>query len=53
MLQMLSIFLLLGTEPTTVGAYAGLATLYAAAVLTIWSMWVYLRAAWPDLMREL
>jgi CDP-diacylglycerol--glycerol-3-phosphate 3-phosphatidyltransferase len=28
---------------------AGYVTLYLAAVLTIWSMLVYLRAAWPEL----
>lgn len=26
--------------------------LYAAALLTLWSMLVYLRAAWPEMMRE-
>lgn len=28
----------------------GFVTLYAAAVLTIWSMFVYIKAAWPTLM---
>ncbi len=51
-LQMLAIFLMLGTEPATTGAYIGIGTLYGAALLTIWSMWMYLRAAWPDLMAE-
>ncbi len=53
MLQMLAIFLLLGAEPDSVGATVGLATLYCAAALTLWSMWMYLRAAWPDLVEEL
>jgi len=30
----------------------GLYCLVAAAALTLWSMGVYLRAAWPDLMRS-
>ncbi|MCW8884870.1 MAG: CDP-diacylglycerol--glycerol-3-phosphate 3-phosphatidyltransferase [Motiliproteus sp.] len=51
-MQMLAIFVLLGTEPQTIGAYIGLVTLYGAAVLTIWSMLVYLRAAWPELMSD-
>ncbi|OMH32693.1 CDP-diacylglycerol--glycerol-3-phosphate 3-phosphatidyltransferase [Motiliproteus sp. MSK22-1] len=53
MLQMLAIFLLLGTVPGSTGAYVGEVTLYAAAVLTLWSMWMYLRAAWPDLVKDL
>ena len=53
LLQMLAIFLLLGAEQGTGAGVAGLVTLYAAAVLTIWSMWMYLRAAWPDLIADL
>jgi phosphatidylglycerophosphate synthase len=30
----------------------GLALLFIAAALTLWSMFVYLRAAWPILMDE-
>jgi len=49
--QMLSLLLLLYREP--VGefptAQAGLLLLYIAAVLTLWSMVRYLRAAWPAL----
>ena len=49
--QMLSLVLLLYREP--VGefptAQAGLLLLYIAAVLTLWSMVRYLRAAWPAL----
>jgi phosphatidylglycerophosphate synthase len=30
----------------------GLALLFIAAALTLWSMFVYLRAAWPILMEE-
>jgi CDP-diacylglycerol--glycerol-3-phosphate 3-phosphatidyltransferase/cardiolipin synthase len=49
--QMISIVLLLlrDTELPR-GLYAlGLGLLYLAAVLTLWSMLVYLRAAWPAL----
>ncbi|MEH6628690.1 MAG: CDP-diacylglycerol--glycerol-3-phosphate 3-phosphatidyltransferase [Motiliproteus sp.] len=52
MMQMLAIFLLLGSEPSTIIAYVGLTTLYGAAVLTIWSMWMYIKAAWPLLMAD-
>ena len=50
-LQMVSILLLLfkvplGQFPTHA---AGLIMLYIAAILTLWSMFVYLRAAWPIL----
>ena len=49
--QMVAITLLLFTPLPMAGAigYLGLALLYASAVLTLWSMYVYLRAAWPDL----
>ena len=29
--------------------YTGLGLLYISAVLTLWSMFIYLKAAWPDL----
>ncbi len=50
--QMLAILLLiydlpLGTFPTH---DIGLVLIYVAAILTLWSMVVYLRAAWPTLM---
>lgn len=47
--QMIAILLLLFGEP--IGpiptAELGVAFLYLAAVLTLWSMFVYLKAAWP------
>ncbi|MBU2713042.1 CDP-diacylglycerol--glycerol-3-phosphate 3-phosphatidyltransferase [Zooshikella harenae] len=49
--QMLSIFLLLASPagyPTTI-FYIGISCLYLAAILTLWSMVVYLRTAWADL----
>lgn len=50
--QMLAIAMLLANPPTTLAqplALAGLTLLYGAAALTIYSMVVYLRAAWPSL----
>ena len=52
--QMLSLVLLLYREP--IGFFpteaAGILLLYLAALLTLWSMIIYLRAAWPILMRS-
>lgn len=49
--QMLALFLLLYKSP--LGEFpvyeAGLVLLYIAATLTLWSMVIYLRAAWPAL----
>ena len=49
--QMVAIVLLLANPPTFAQPWAmvGLVLLYGAAVLTIYSMVVYLRAAWPSL----
>ncbi|MCM2130891.1 CDP-diacylglycerol--glycerol-3-phosphate 3-phosphatidyltransferase [Larsenimonas rhizosphaerae] len=52
-LQMVSIFILLAFTPGTSLAMAGIALLYGAALLTLWSMWIYLRAAWPELTRSM
>lgn len=52
-LQMVSIFLLLGAAPGTLIANLGVATLFVAAVLTLWSMFQYLAAAWPHLSRSM
>ncbi|MFP5506823.1 MAG: CDP-diacylglycerol--glycerol-3-phosphate 3-phosphatidyltransferase [Gammaproteobacteria bacterium] len=52
--QMIALLLLLYREP--VGAFptvtVGLLAMYVAAFLTLWSMLIYLRAAWPLLMAE-
>jgi CDP-diacylglycerol--glycerol-3-phosphate 3-phosphatidyltransferase len=54
--QMLAIIILLGCDPVSelplivYIRWLGIATLYVAAVLTLWSMIMYLRAAWPVLM---
>lgn len=47
--QMLAIILLLGNEPGRAGADVGVVLLYLAAILTLWSMCLYLKAAWADL----
>lgn len=51
--QMLSITILLSQDPNSFNSVAllcGYALLYIAAILTLWSMVVYLRAAWQDLL---
>jgi len=47
--QMVAIIVLLSQQPGTLIANIGLASLQLAAALTLWSMIVYLRAAWDDL----
>lgn len=47
--QMVAIVMLLAMQPGTLVADAGTALLYLAAGLTLWSMILYLRAAWEDL----
>ena len=53
-LQMIAILLLLAFDPEHFPSWQllGYATLYVAAGLTLWSMVVYLRAAWPELMND-
>jgi len=52
--QMASIVMLLAFNPETYQLLntLGYITLYVAAILTIWSMVLYLKAAWPELMAE-
>ncbi|MBF8221755.1 CDP-diacylglycerol--glycerol-3-phosphate 3-phosphatidyltransferase [Halomonas sp. 328] len=52
-LQMVALLLLLGFVPGAPVAQVGVATLYAAAALTLWSMAQYLSAAWPHLRRSM
>ncbi len=47
-MQMLSIFILLVVEHDTYFSLAGIVALYLSALLTIWSMFIYLKAAWSD-----
>ena len=52
--QILSLFLLLYKSPIAEFPIyeAGLVLLYIAAILTLWSMVIYLRAAWPALTSD-
>ena len=54
-LQMIAIIVLLSQirNPVASIELLGFVTLGIAAVLTIWSMFVYLRAAWPDLTESM
>lgn len=52
-LQMLAIMLMIVTEPYTTISIAGIVALYLAAVLTLWSMYQYLRASWPALSEQM
>ncbi|MEQ9547556.1 MAG: CDP-diacylglycerol--glycerol-3-phosphate 3-phosphatidyltransferase [Marinobacter sp.] len=47
--QMVSIITLLAFPPGVLWSWVGVGLLYVAAVLTFWSMILYLQAAWPDL----
>lgn len=52
-IQMLSLVLLLAFKPSASWwGVLGYVMLYMAAILTLWSMFIYLRLAWPELMRE-
>lgn len=48
-LQMLSILILIAVPLFSTVSWVGIVALYGAAVLTLWSMVLYLRAAWPHL----
>lgn len=52
--QMVSIVVLLMFNPVTLPwmQILGLLLLYVAAALTLWSMLLYLKAAWPELVRH-
>lgn len=52
-LQMVAIAVLLAVDPEVhpVWDQVGIVLLYVAAILTLWSMVIYLRAAWPELSR--
>lgn len=52
-MQMLALFLLLAFNPMSSwwGAF-GFVLLYVSAILTIWSMVVYLAIAWPELTKK-
>lgn len=52
-LQMIAIGVLLAVDPIVhpVWDQIGIFLLYIAAILTLWSMVIYLKAAWPELSR--
>ncbi|MGR2737512.1 CDP-diacylglycerol--glycerol-3-phosphate 3-phosphatidyltransferase [Billgrantia sp. Q4P2] len=52
-LQMIALLLLLAFTPGTQLSLLGVATLHVAAIMTLWSMLMYLRAAWPHLSRSM
>ncbi|MFB9865733.1 CDP-diacylglycerol--glycerol-3-phosphate 3-phosphatidyltransferase [Vreelandella sulfidaeris] len=52
-LQMVALLILLALPPTHDIALLGVVVLYAAAILTLWSMIQYLKAAWPHLSRSM
>jgi len=52
-MQMAAIFFLVIAPAGSVLAWCGVGILYIAAILTLWSMFDYLKAAWPDLMKDL
>lgn len=54
-MQMLAIVILLANPPTLERPWVivGVVLLYAAALITLWSMVTYLRAAWPSLLEGL
>jgi CDP-diacylglycerol--glycerol-3-phosphate 3-phosphatidyltransferase len=52
-LQMSALFLLIAFSPTdSWWGVLGFVMLYLAAILTIWSMVIYLKLAWPKLMSQ-
>lgn len=52
-LQMVSLLILLALPPMHEFALLGVVVLYTAAILTLWSMIQYLKAAWPHLSRSM
>lgn len=52
-LQMIALLLLLAFAPGTDLSLLGVVTLYIAAFMTLWSMILYLKAAWPHLSRAM
>ncbi len=52
-LQMIAIIVLLMDAPGSLASQVGLLLLYSAAILTLWSMLVYLKAAWGDLTENI
>ncbi len=61
LLQMIAAIFLLAYNPLATTGYklqqflavVGYSSLYIAAILTIWSMFLYLKVAWPNLLSDL
>lgn len=52
-IQMIALFLLLAYYPSTSSwGMIGFILIYLAAILTIWSMVIYIMLAWPTLMKK-
>lgn len=51
-LQMAAITMILGFAPDHWMGILGMIGLYIAAVLTVWSMYTYIKAAWSDLLAD-
>lgn len=53
-IQMIAITVLVVQNPdtTSIIGIAGYFLIYSAAALTLWSMLIYLKLAWPELMRD-
>jgi CDP-diacylglycerol--glycerol-3-phosphate 3-phosphatidyltransferase len=52
-LQMISILILIAAPLGSMLSWAGILALYGASILTLWSMLIYLRAAWPHLSEDI
>lgn len=52
-LQMLAILMMLAATPYDLLSWCGIGALYLAAVLTLWSMYIYLKASWADLTDDI
>ncbi len=52
-MQMIAIIILLVGAPGTLISWVGIAVLYGAVILTLWSMLIYLAAAWSDLTEDM
>lgn len=52
-MQMIAIIILLVGAPGTIISWVGIAVLYGAVMLTLWSMLIYLAAAWDDLTKDM
>ncbi len=52
-MQMVALFLLIACHPlVSTWGVVGFVLLYLAAIMTMWSMVVYLMIAWPELMKK-